>query len=95
MHVLKERTDHDDAYFIKKYCVQKLLTQLNQQYKKQRGNKKLTHIQSKYVAIPAENVYERRREQTLTSLLYGEIWIYNMLKMHNLEAIIIELIARG
>ena len=69
----------ENHYNAKRRRVKELLTDDSIQFKKERINKKVEHLKSKYHHTPTPNQYQRREGYTLTPLMQGKIQ-YGLLK---------------
>ena len=67
----------------------------NKQFKKERIDKKVRSIVAKANDNPAPNQYQIRVGQTLTPLIAGKIQYHKMKRIHNMQQIRLELVARG
>ena len=95
MKTVKFSKSNEKSYLEERQLINLSLTDLNTQFKKERVDKKVTLVKSKYANTPAPNVYERRTGQTLTPLIKGKIQYHKMKKEHNLAAVRNELIRRN
>ena len=82
--IKSEHTD-DRIYNLKRKVISLSLTNPDNQFKKQRIEKKLTNIISKYNNNSASNIYEKHTGQSLTPLLEGKIQHHKMKKNHNMK----------
>ena len=71
------------------------LTDSSRQFKKKRIELKVERVKERYNNCPNPNIYERRTGQSLTPLIQGQVQIHKCKKIHNEEAIILDLVARG
>ena len=95
MKIVKVTRNNDDAYQQERKLINLLLTDLDTQFKKERVDKKVTLVKSKYANTPAPNIYEHRTGQTLTPLIQGKIQYHKMKKEHNLASVRNELLQRN
>ena len=95
MKIVKNTRNNDDTYEHERMIINQSLTDLDTQFKKERVDKKVTLVKSKYANTPAPNVYERRTGQTLTPLIQGKIQYHKMKKEHNVASVRNELVHRN
>jgi len=95
MENIKRRADNLNHYFSKRARVRKSLTQPNQQFKKERIDKKVIKVISKYGDQLDTNIYERRTGRILILLMEGKIRYHKMLKRRNMVQARGEIAARG
>ena len=95
MVVFKQSFRNEGDYTLKRKQVKIELTDSSRQFKKKRIELKVERVKERYNNCPNPNMYERRTGQSLTPLIRGQVQIYKCKKIHNEEAIRLELVARG